>query len=61
MNLILALFGWSKHIHDGTTVWVHITGVVVYNEGPQSDIPNIPNRRFRVRRIRNDLSNNKKE
>lgn len=28
----LAWMGWSEHTVDGTQVWLHLSGVVVYNQ-----------------------------
>lgn len=35
MAIWLALFGWTEYIVDGVTVWVHSTGIVIYNQGVQ--------------------------
>lgn len=33
--LILALFGWQRQTVDGTEVWMHVSGIVVYQQKPE--------------------------
>lgn len=36
MTLMLALMGWEAHVVDGVTVWLHVSGLVVYNQAASS-------------------------
>lgn len=33
LAVCLALLGWSEHTVDGSTVWLHVSGFVVYHQG----------------------------
>lgn len=33
-DYFLALFGWQVQTVDGVIVWLHVSGTVIYNQGP---------------------------
>lgn len=34
VTFLLAPMGWEEHKIEGVSVWLHVSGIVVYHQGP---------------------------